>query len=81
MKAAMQAIIEGLENDKSIRFANQKMMIRAAYSGNPETGEIWRSALEKTFPDFSVELDSLPISIACHTGDCALGVGMMKNIF
>ncbi len=81
MKGAMQAIIEGLEQDRNVRFAGQKMMIRAAYSGDPENGELWRAELEKAFPGYHIEKDPLPISVACHTGDGALGVGMMRDIF
>lgn len=81
MKAAMQAIIEGLKQDQTVRFAGQKLTIRAAYSGDPENGELWRVELQKAFPEFRIEKDPLPISIACHTGDGALGVGIMKDIF
>lgn len=80
MKAAMQAIIEGLKQDRDVRFAGQKLTIRAAYSGDPENGEVWRAELQKAFPEFRIEKDPLPISIACHVGDGALGVGIMKDI-
>lgn len=80
MKAAMQAIIGGLQQDLDVRFAGQKLTIRAAYSGDPEGGEAWRAELQKAFPEFHIEKDPLPISIACHTGDGALGVGIMKDI-
>lgn len=81
MKSAMRLMIEGLKQDQNNRFAGQKMMIRAAYSGDPECGFIWQSALQEAFPEFHIGLDPLPISIACHTGGEALGVGMMKDIF
>lgn len=80
MKAAMQAIIEGLKQDRDVRFAGQKLTIRAAYSGDPDNGELWRAELQKAFPEFRIEKDPLPISVACHTGDGALGVGIMKDI-
>ncbi|MGM9606080.1 MAG: DegV family protein [Oscillospiraceae bacterium] len=80
MKAAMQAIIEGLKQDRDVRFAGQKLTIRAAYSGDLENGELWRAELQKAFPEFHIEKDALPISIACHVGDGALGVGIMKDI-
>lgn len=57
------------------------MMIRAAYSGDPENGAIWPSALQDTFPELHIGLDPLPISISCHTGGGTLGVGMMRDIF
>lgn len=81
MKAAMRAMIEGVEQDQKTRFSGQRLTIRAAYSGDAEQGELWRAELQKAFPEFRIEKDPLPLSIACHTGEGALGVGIMKNIF
>lgn len=78
-KAAMQAIIEGLESDRAARFAGKSVSIRAAYTGNEETGEEWRLVLQRAFPDLTIEKDPLPLSIACHTGADALGVGIMPE--
>ena len=78
-KAAMQAIIEGLESDRAARFAGKTVSIRAAYAGSEETGENWRLVLQSAFPDLAIEKDPLPLSIACHTGADALGVGIMPE--
>lgn len=78
-KAAMQAIIEGLESDRAARFAGNSVSIRAAYTGSEETGEEWRMVLQRAFPDLTIEKDPLPLSIACHTGADALGVGIMPE--
>ena len=80
MHQAMQMMIDGLKYDQAHRFAGKKMVIRAAYSGDAEAGAIWQAELQAAFPGMSIGLDSLPISISCHTGDGALGVGMMKEI-
>ena len=46
--------------------------------------DCWDSLLEHydqiIYLPMSIGLDPLPISISCHTGDGALGVGMMKEI-
>lgn len=81
MSAAMQAMIDGLKQDQAGRFAGQKLTIRAAYSGDAEAGAAWQAELQKAFPEMTIGLDPLPISICCHTGEGALGVGMMKDIF
>ena len=81
MHAAMHEIIEALKLDRETRFADQKVTIRAAYSGNPENGEAWRNELQAAFPDLLIGKDPLPLSIACHTGDGALGVGIMRDIW
>lgn len=79
MNAAMHAIITGLQQDQKTRFSGQKLTIRAAYSGDAEQGELWRLKLQTAFPDFRIEKDPLPLSIACHTGDGALGAGIMRD--
>lgn len=81
MHQAMQMMIDGLKYDQAHRFAGKKMVIRAAYSGDAEAGAIWQAELQTAFPGMSIGLDPLPISISCHTGDGALGAGIMKDIF
>lgn len=81
MHQAMQMMIDGLKYDQAHRFAGKKMVIRAAYSGDAEAGAIWQAELQTAFPGISIGLDPLPISISCHTGDGALGAGIMKDIF
>ena len=80
MKAAIKAIIDGLRQDEAVRFKGQKLLIRAAYSGDDSVGEMWQAELQKAFPEYIIEKDPLPLSIACHTGADALGVGIMKDI-
>ena len=81
MHAAMHEIIEALKLDRETRFADQKVAIRAAYSGDPEIGETWRNELQAAFPDLLIEKAPLSVSIACHTGDGALGVGITQDIW
>ena len=80
MKAAIKAIIDGLKQDEAVRFKGQKLLIRAAYSGDDSVGEMWQAELQKAFPEYTIEKDPLPLSIACHTGADALGAGIMKDI-
>lgn len=81
MKNAMREMIAGLRQDRDTRFHGQKITIRAAYSGSRSDGEVWQEILQQAFPDIKIELDPLPISIACHVGEGALGVGIMRDIF
>lgn len=80
MKAAIKAIIDALTNDETVRFKGQKLLIRAAYSGDESVGEMWQAELQNAFPQYEIGKDALPLSIACHTGADALGVGIMKDI-
>lgn len=79
MKAAMDAMLEGIENDVEDRFSDDNIHIRAAYSGDKEVGIIWRDAVAERFPDYDIGLDALPISISCHTGPGALGIGVTRT--
>lgn len=76
MNAAMNAMLDGIENDRNTRFAGKNIEIRAAYSGNLETGKEWQEQVAKRFPDLEIGLDALPISISCHVGEGAIGIGI-----
>ena len=76
MKSAMDAMLDGIENDLNNRFAGEKVHIRAAYSGDISVGVEWRETVAKRIPDMEIGLDALPISISCHVGSGALGIGI-----
>lgn len=81
MQSAIRTMIEAIRKDRDTRFAGEKkLLIHAAYSGDPKAGEAWRAEVQKAFPKFKVEKAALPISISCHVGDGALGIGIMKTI-
>ena len=79
MRAAMQAMIEGLQEDCH-RLEGESFLIRAAYAGDRQAGENWQAALQAAFPECAVGLDPLPVSICCHVGYGALGVGITRDI-
>lgn len=76
INAAMEAITEAVQNDIENRFKDSKITITAAYTGKLSKGEEWQSILREAFPNYTIELDVLPLSIACHLGPDALGVGI-----
>lgn len=76
MKAATDAMLDGIENDRNTRFAGKKVQIRAAYSGDLQSGKEWQAQVAERFPDLEIELDALPLSISCHVGAGALGIGI-----
>lgn len=79
MRSAMQAMIEGLRED-TLRLEGERFFIRAAYAGDRQAGEGWQAALQAAFPEYEVGLDPLPISVCCHVGYGALGVGIARDI-
>lgn len=76
MKAAIEAMLDGIENDRNTRFAGKRITVRAAYSGDIEVGKEWQAQVSDRFPDLEIGLDALPISISCHVGGGALGIGI-----
>lgn len=75
MKQAVEKMFTALDKDLAGRFAGKKVHIFAAYSGDEEMGETWRSVVQKRYPDTVVRCDPLALCICCHTGPCAVGVG------
>ena len=80
MKQATKAMFEGIKSDMETRFAGKDIIIRAAYSGNEEVKTFWEEAIKEEFPDVTVKMDMLPISICCHTGEGAMGIGIMEKM-
>lgn len=76
MKAALDTMLDGIENDRNTRFAGKKIQIRTAYSGDLKAGKEWQAQVAERFPDLEIELDALPLSISCHVGAGALGIGI-----
>ena len=79
MRSAMQAMVEGLKEDERV-LNTPHLMLRAAYAGDLEAGKIWQETLQAAFPHCPVGLDPLPLSVCCHVGYGALGVGIAKDI-
>lgn len=80
MNQAIKAMVEGIRSDRETRFAGKEVVIRAAYSGSDEVRKNWADALKEAFPDVEMEMDMLPISICCHTGEGAMGIGIMEKM-
>jgi len=80
MNAAMDIMINAVKADREKRFAGQRVTIRPVHSGSDEQGERWRQRVQEAFPDIEIGLDHLSVSVACHTGEGALGIGIMKDI-
>ena len=80
MNQATKAMFEGIRSDIKTRFAGKDVVIRAAYSGSEEVKNAWEAALKEEFPSIEIEIDPLPISICCHVGEGAMGIGIMEKM-
>lgn len=76
LPSAMEAMLYAVKNDLDGRFDGKKTEIRAAYSGHLSCGEEWLERVAEFFPNYEIGLDALPVSISCHVGPGALGIGI-----
>lgn len=80
MNQAKRVLLDALQKDLDTRFREFNKTVFAGYSGgDPALGEAWQKEVQAAFPDYTVELISLPLSICCHTGEGALGVACAKT--
>lgn len=81
MKQAEKKLIEAVQKDIDGRFkGDNNICVAVAYSGEDSIGENWLKKVQESFPQFDVMCDPLSLSIACHTGEGALGIGCFKKI-
>lgn len=80
MNHAKTVLMNALRKDLDTRFKDLEMNVFAGYSGGDSAlGEAWLEEVQREFPEYEVELISLPLSICCHTGEGALGVACAKK--
>ena len=75
MRQAAVKMREALQNDLDSRFAGKNVKFMAAYSGSEELGERWVEWMRQQFPGREICAAPLTLSIACHTGPGAIGLG------
>lgn len=76
MKMAEKKLIEAIKKDLTERFKDyDNMCVAVAYSGDESIGEYWKAKVQENFPDFDIDCDPLSLSVVCHTGEGALGIG------
>lgn len=79
IKAAKRTTIEAMKHDLETRFAEawqaDRIHLFAAYSGDPTEAAQWLAELQEAFPGHAIHMDPLSLSVSCHTGPGALGVG------
>ena len=78
MTQARKTMLAAIRKDLEERFAGKKMYLYSAWSGDPEAGASWNQEVQAAFPEYQVESSMLPLSICCHVGDGALGIGCAK---
>lgn len=79
MKQAEQKMFEAIRAELE-QFGAENCLVRAAYSGSSEKGQQWIQKVAEAFPEYEVYGDQLGLSIACHTGPDAYGIGCVKKL-
>ncbi len=80
-RVMIKAVREDLENRFKVPFAEGKMIIQGAYTGNPEEAREFMEEVLSEFPEFTdCRMDPLSLSVACHIGYGALALTCVKVI-
>ena len=77
----IDAIIKDIKDkigDESDDYHNTTVMI--AYTYNQELALEFKEQLQPYFPHHEIYCEPLSLSVACHVGPNALGVGICKKI-
>lgn len=80
MKKAVKVMIDAVKHDLETRFADKDMVVMMAYTGSRENAEMWRQEVMPYFPGQELYMAPLSLSIGCHTGENALGLGCLKPL-
>lgn len=81
MKKCQAKMIDALRGDESGRFAGHGWTMRVITAGSAlsqEQAEEWRSTVAAAFPGYEVEYSQLSLSIGCHVGPGAMGLGICR---
>ena len=82
LKAARLRMLDALERDLETRFKDDaNVTVEAAYTCSDEEAESWAGEIRARFGSlFDEYIAPLSLSIACHTGPGAYGVGCVRKI-
>lgn len=75
MHQAVEKMLDAICDDITGRFNGMNLHIGTAYSGDPELGKKWQKYVQSRLPRCRVHSAPLSLSIACHTGPGAVGIG------
>lgn len=79
-KQAKKTMLDAMEKDLLHRFGGKEMSLLAAYTCSAEEAKSWKEELEDRFPNYTIDMDPLSLSVACHIGPGALAVACAKEV-
>ena len=82
MNSAKKIMFNALKEDAYTRFDgdNNDILVQVAHTCEDGQTEILKKELQAIFPRHSIYMDHLPLSIACHIGPGAFGLGCIKKL-
>lgn len=79
-KKMLKQLRAELEGEFAEEYKQGKMAFSIAHTAIPDEAARTKAEIEREFPDMKVLfVDNLSLSVACHTGPGALGIGLMYN--
>ena len=77
-KQAKNIMLEAMEKDIKERFAGAKVNLQGAYTCSEEEAELWKREIEARFPEYTVDMDKLSLSVSCHIGPGSIAIACTK---
>lgn len=79
-KTMIKLIQENMETDMKALVESGRAQLYMAYSDVPQDVlDSWTEEIKAAFPDFDLYIDPLALSICCHTGAGAIGIGISEK--
>lgn len=79
-KIMIDAVEESVVDRFNTTMADDSIGIAIAYSKDLDQANEFKTLLEETYPTKTIHISPLSLSVACHTGPSALGVGVYKKL-
>ncbi|WP_249029773.1 DegV family protein [Tannockella kyphosi] len=80
MSKAYKIMAQAIQEDINKYFKNEKYSIAIAHSNDLEGALELKSYCEIVFPGIIINIDKLSLSVSCHTGPGAIGIGIFNKI-
>lgn len=81
-KSAKKAMLNAIEKDLTVRFADvrDQMVLGMAYTCTREEAQEWKQEIADRFPGYEILEAPLSLSVACHIGPGSMAVTCMKRV-
>lgn len=79
-KSAKKTMLETAKKDLKEKYAGEEVALYVASSCDEETTREWKEEVQNYFPEKEVKAEYLSLSVTCHTGLGALGIGYAKVV-